>query len=128
MNGYLISIVLILSLMGCALAIDFENGVEMRPGEIAAENLFNHGIGQPWVGGNPPSFNSVDYPSKAWGWGYDPFSYYDYQGKTYHPYRHFYYDYQGKTYDPYIYSNYYYPYIDQFPWYPHTYHNGYLWF
>lgn len=110
MNGYLISIVLILSLMGCALAIDFENGVEMRPGEKAAENLFNHGIGQPWVGGNPPSFNSVDYPSRFWGWGYDPFSYYNYQGKTYHPYRHAYYHNPGYSwYFPYNYRYYWYP-------------------
>jgi hypothetical protein len=32
----------------------FENGVEMRPGEATAEWLFYHGIGKPWVGGNPP--------------------------------------------------------------------------
>ena len=32
----------------------YENGVEMRPGEAEAEWLFNHGIGEPWVGGNPP--------------------------------------------------------------------------
>jgi hypothetical protein len=32
----------------------YENGVEMRPGEAAAEWLFYHGIGEPWVGGNPP--------------------------------------------------------------------------
>jgi hypothetical protein len=32
----------------------YENGVEMRPGEAAAEWLFYHGIGEPWIGGNPP--------------------------------------------------------------------------
>jgi hypothetical protein len=32
----------------------YENGVEMRPGESTAEWLFYHGIGEPWVGGNPP--------------------------------------------------------------------------
>ncbi len=32
----------------------YENGVEMRPGEPTAEWLFYHGIGEPWVGGNPP--------------------------------------------------------------------------
>ncbi len=32
----------------------YENGVEMRPGEATAEWLFYHGIGEPWVGGNPP--------------------------------------------------------------------------
>jgi hypothetical protein len=54
MNKILMSIVLIISLMGCAVALD-GSGVEMRPGEATAERLFNHGIGQPWVGGNPPS-------------------------------------------------------------------------
>ena len=32
----------------------YSGGVEMRPGEAAAEWLFYHGIGEPWVGGNPP--------------------------------------------------------------------------
>jgi hypothetical protein len=32
----------------------YENGVEMRPGEATAEWLFYHGIGEQWVGGNPP--------------------------------------------------------------------------
>ncbi len=60
MNKILISIVLIISLMGSAYALDVENGVEMRPGEAAAENLFNHGIGHAWVGGNPPFSSSND--------------------------------------------------------------------
>lgn len=60
MSKILISIVLITSLMGWALAIDAGNGVEMRPGEAAAENLFNHGIGQAWTGGNPPYTGSID--------------------------------------------------------------------
>ena len=54
MNKILISIVLIISLMGCVFALD-RSSVEMEPGEAAAEDLFNHGIGQQWVGGNPPS-------------------------------------------------------------------------
>lgn len=49
--------ILITSLLGCALAIDIENGVEMRFGEAAAERLFEMGIGEPWVGGNPPSYD-----------------------------------------------------------------------
>jgi hypothetical protein len=53
--------ILITSLMGCALAIDFENGVEMRFGEATAERLFEIGIGEPWIGGNPPSYD--DYYS-----------------------------------------------------------------
>ena len=32
----------------------YRGGVEMRPGEAAAERLFYHGIGEPWVGGDPP--------------------------------------------------------------------------
>jgi hypothetical protein len=78
------------------------------PGEgwsLRAEKLFEKGIGQPWVGGNQPSSNSSDhrsfgYPRSVWGWGYDRFSYYNYQGKTYIPYRYFY---------------------------PYTYDGGYLW-
>jgi hypothetical protein len=54
MNKILISILLIISLMGFVSALD-GNGVEMRPGEATAEKLFNYGIGQPWIGGNPPS-------------------------------------------------------------------------
>ena len=46
--------VLIISLMGCVAALDVSSNVEMRPGEAAFEQLYNHGIGQPWVGGNPP--------------------------------------------------------------------------
>ncbi len=60
MNNILISVILITSLMGCAVSLDVENGVEMRPGEAVAEKLFEHGIGEPWVGGNPPSSNSFD--------------------------------------------------------------------
>ena len=121
MNRNLVSIVLILSLMGCAVALDFQNGVEMRPGEAAAEHLFEKGIGQPWVGGNPPFSNSFDhrffdYPSSAWGWRYDPFTYYSYQGKTYDPYGYSYYGHQGKTYNPQRY------------FYPHTYYSGYGWY
>lgn len=59
MNKILISIALIIFLMGCAAAIDV-TGVEMRPGEATAEKLFNYGIGQPWIGGNPPSYSASD--------------------------------------------------------------------
>jgi len=38
----------------------YENGVEMQPGESAAEWLFYHGIGEPWVGGNPPHSQQWD--------------------------------------------------------------------
>jgi hypothetical protein len=80
MKRILMSVALILFLMGCASAtFDFENGVEMRPGERAAERLFEKGIGQPWVGGDPPSFGSswgftsFDRPSRIWNCWYDPF-------------------------------------------------------
>jgi hypothetical protein len=64
MSGKMIKIplalVLIISLMGCVAALDSHSGVEMRPGESTFENLFNQGIGQPWVGGNPPGFQGED--------------------------------------------------------------------
>jgi hypothetical protein len=60
MNKILISIVLIISLMGCAAALDVKKGLELRPGETTAEMLFNYGIGQAWVGGNPPSSSASD--------------------------------------------------------------------
>jgi len=61
MNNIWKSFVLIILLMGCASALD-ASSVALRPGEAMAEKLFNSGIGQPWVGGNPPSdgaFNSM---------------------------------------------------------------------
>jgi hypothetical protein len=60
MNKIWVSIILIISLMGCALALKAENGVEMRRGEAVAEKLFEKGIGEPWIGGNPPSSSSFD--------------------------------------------------------------------
>ena len=39
---------LLLPFLACGL-----DGVEYRPGEKAAEDLFNKGIGKPWVGGDP---------------------------------------------------------------------------
>lgn len=123
MNKILISIILITSLMGCALALDFENGVEMRPGEVAAENLFYHGIGPAWTGGNPPY---SDYYGSQWAHGYDPFFYYSHAGKTYHPYSDpfIYYSHPGKTFHSYSDHNYY-PYGI---WYPYSYYNDYWWY
>lgn len=63
MNKIRISIVLIIILMGCVSALD-GNGVETRPGEATAEKLFNYGIGQPWIGGNPPSYGASDIYSQ----------------------------------------------------------------
>jgi hypothetical protein len=59
MNKIWISIILIVSLMGFASAID-GSGVELRPGEATAELLFNYGIGEPWIGGNPPSTSAYN--------------------------------------------------------------------
>ena len=60
MNKILAILVLIISLMGCVAALDAQSGVGMRPGETTFEHLFNQGIGQPWVGGNPPGFQGED--------------------------------------------------------------------
>jgi len=47
-----------------------------------------------WVFGS--GYSPYDYPGSVIGWGYDPFSYYSYQGKTYNPYRYSYpYTYYG---------------------------------
>ena len=69
MNKVLISIVLIISLMGCAIAVD-GSGVELLPGEARAEKLFELGIGQPWVGGNPPSSSTYDSIYSQYFWSY----------------------------------------------------------
>ncbi|WP_048144239.1 hypothetical protein [Methanothrix harundinacea] len=53
MNRIIFSIVLIMALMGCVSAIGGDGGVGMRPGEAAAEERFERGLGGPWVGGDP---------------------------------------------------------------------------
>lgn len=52
MNKILLSVALIISLMGCGLALD----EDMRPGEAAAEERFEKGFGSPWIGGDSPVF------------------------------------------------------------------------
>lgn len=39
--------------------------IEYRPGEKVAEKLFNRGIGQPWVAGEPPGWSSFLPPEKS---------------------------------------------------------------
>lgn len=121
MNWSMISAILILSLMGSAAALEMRNGVEMRPGEAAAESRFDRGFGEPWVGGDPPSLNSLSYGSsyrpRYWSWWDDPFSYYSHQGKTYRPYRYYYYHYPGDSWYPYTYRYYWYPYYSPYWWY-----------
>ena len=53
MRNILLILALILALICLAAAVGMP-GVEMKPGEASAERLFEKGIGQPWVGGNPP--------------------------------------------------------------------------
>ncbi len=87
--------------------------------------------GQVWL---PPSwvfgsgYTPSDYSGSMGSWGYDPFSYYNYQGKTYYPYNPYYYYYPGSTSYPYSYS-YWYPYnIYGYPyayWYPYNYYSNY---
>jgi len=69
MNKLLISILLFISLSGCAIAVD-GSGVELLPGEARAEKLFELGIGQPWVGGNPPSSSAYDSIYSQYFWSY----------------------------------------------------------
>ncbi|MFB3765094.1 MAG: hypothetical protein ACE14P_07580 [Methanotrichaceae archaeon] len=52
MRKILLIFALILVLIGLTAAVGMP-GVEMKPGEAAAEKLFEKGFGQPWVGGNP---------------------------------------------------------------------------
>ncbi|HQJ79900.1 MAG TPA: hypothetical protein PLW21_05355 [Methanothrix sp.] len=122
MNWKSISAILILSLVGCVGGLDTVNGLEMRPGEAAAERMFERGFGEPWIGGDPPSMSSYSYGSyyqpRVRSWWYDPFNYYSYQGKTYHPYRYYYYHYPGYSwYYPYAYRSYWYPYYSPYWWY-----------
>jgi hypothetical protein len=63
MNNIWKSFVLVILLTGCAFAVD-TSSVALRPGEAMAEKLFNNGIGQPWVGGNPPSDSSYSIYSQ----------------------------------------------------------------
>lgn len=53
--GSIAKIVLVMILAALLLPIVTcnANAVEYRPGEKAAEDLFNKGIGKPWVGGDP---------------------------------------------------------------------------
>lgn len=78
-----------------------------------------------WVFGS--GYTHYDYPGSVGGWGYDPFSYYSHQGKTYNPYRYSNYYYPGSTWYPSYYRYNYYPYTYRNYWYPYTYHSGYWW-
>ena len=63
MNKIPVSIVLIISLIGCSAA----SGYFMRPGEFEAEKRFEEGRGPPWIGGDPPCWG-------PWCYGYPHYS------------------------------------------------------
>ncbi len=52
-------VIVVLALMAPIMA----SGIEYRPGEKAAEDLFNKGFGKPWIGGDP--FKS-SFPTESW--------------------------------------------------------------
>lgn len=52
-------VIVVLALLASVMA----SGIEYRPGEKAAENLFNKGFGRPWIGGDP--FKS-SFPTESW--------------------------------------------------------------
>jgi hypothetical protein len=60
MKRITIAAMFFVSLVGCAASLDGFSSVEMRPGEAAFEQLFNQGIGQAWIGGNPPWAHGED--------------------------------------------------------------------
>lgn len=41
------------------------SSIEYKPGEKVAEDLFNHGIGKPWVGGDSPKSTYGSWPTHA---------------------------------------------------------------
>ncbi len=51
------------------------DGVEYKPGEKAAEDLFNKGFGKPWVGGEP--FKSTYWSSPEKTFIFKPYPSYD---------------------------------------------------
>ncbi len=63
-----------------------------------------------WAFGSGYTPADYYYPS-MWGYGYSPFAYYSYQGKTYNPYSN-YYSYQYPRYSY---------------WYPYNYYGNDLW-
>lgn len=52
MNWYEEAVLLLVAIL--MLASIPVGSIEYKLGEKVAEDLFNHGIGKPWVGGNPP--------------------------------------------------------------------------
>jgi hypothetical protein len=64
--GKSILIILVAAILLPALAAGVGN-VEYRPAEKAAENLFNKGIGGPWVGGDPFGSNQGTDNGHAYG-------------------------------------------------------------
>ncbi len=58
MNKIWISFAAILLLIVCVSGVEYDIGMSQE--EASAEALFNLGIGEPWVGGNPPSSSGYE--------------------------------------------------------------------
>ncbi len=60
----------VLLLIVILMLASFPGGsIEYKPGEKVAEDLFNHGIGKPWVGGDSPKYTSW---TTSWSWSKHP--------------------------------------------------------
>jgi hypothetical protein len=51
-----LTVALISALATVGAAVPSAPGVEMTQSEVVAEQMFEHGVGAPWVGGNPPAY------------------------------------------------------------------------
>jgi len=65
----IVAAALLLPILACGF-----DGVEYRPGEKVAEDLFNKGIGKPWVGGEP--FKSTSYSETKYSFSPGPYTSY----------------------------------------------------
>lgn len=71
MNWYKEAVLLLLVILMLASVPGGGIDLEYKPGEKVAEDLFNHGIGKPWVGGNSPK---SEYWTPSWKWPKHPIS------------------------------------------------------
>lgn len=69
MNWYKEAVLLLLLILMLASFPGGSVELEYKPGEKVAEDLFNHGIGKPWVGGNSPK---SEYWTPSWKWPKHP--------------------------------------------------------
>jgi hypothetical protein len=54
-----LTISLVLALAAVGTAAPSTPGVEMTQSEVVAEQMYEHGVGAPWVGGNPPKYEQA---------------------------------------------------------------------